>query len=245
MSDETVSGQAMPIGDLPGWHQVFAEDFNIDVPIGQFPGSVYGHKFTVYPDGTPDTAGQAGKSSRYYPSKVVSVKNSLLSLYLHEENGIRMAAAILPVLPGNHLFGKYTIRFKSDPVPGFKTAWLLWPNSENWPHDGEVDFPEGDLTSTIGGFVHHQNGRAANDQAAFSTIATYPSWHTVSTEWYPNQIHFILDGQTIGISTSRIPNTPMHWVIQTESSLPGPACDVPTGTGYLSIDWVVAYTLVH
>jgi len=32
------SGQPMPVGDLPGWHQTFADDFTTDVPLGGFSG---------------------------------------------------------------------------------------------------------------------------------------------------------------------------------------------------------------
>ena len=39
----------MPVGDLTGWHQVFADDFTTDVPIGSFPAEV--SKWTAYPDG--------------------------------------------------------------------------------------------------------------------------------------------------------------------------------------------------
>ena len=61
---------------------------------------------------------------------------------------------------------------------GYKTAWLLWPRSEVWPRDGEIDFPEGDLDSTIHGFVHRQGATSGSDQYAVSTSATYTSWHT-------------------------------------------------------------------
>jgi len=233
-------GQAMPGGDMPGWHQIFAEDFLTNVPVGSFPGSAYGRQFTVYANGTPDTAGQQGAPSRYYPSKVVSVENGLLNLYLHTENGTPMAAAILPILPGNHLYGKYTLRFRSDALPGFKTAWLLWPDSEHWPRDGELDFPEGSLDSTIGAFMHPQNGRSGSDQEIYSTGITYTAWHTASIEWFPDKVNFILDGQLIGTSTTRIPQTPMHWVIQTESCLP--TCPAATTAGNLQIAWVVAYS---
>ena len=234
------SGQAMPVGDLSGWHQIFSEDFNTDVPVGDFPGNVYGSKFRVYADGTRDTAGQQGAPSRYEPSRVVSVSNGLLNLYLHSEGGTPMAAAILPTLPGNHLYGKYTIRFRSDALRGFKTAWLLWPDSGAWPHDGEIDFPEGDLAGSIGGFVHHQNAVSGSDQDAYNTTATYTSWHTASIEWRPGSVTFILDGKTIGTATNRVPNTPMHWVIQTESCLDG--CPNAATAGNLQIAWVTAYS---
>ncbi len=234
------SGQTMPIGDIPGWHQIFDEDFNTNVPTGSFPGSVYASKFTAYPDGTQDTAGHQGAPSRYYPSKVASVSNGLLNLYLHTENGTPMAAAILPALPGNHLYGKYTICFRSDTLPGFKVAWLLWPNSGNWPHDGEIDFPESGLDETIKAFMHHLNGASGSDQDAYNSTASYTSWHTASIEWSPNEVNFILDGQSIGTSTARIPDTPMQWVLQTESCLP--TCPTATTAGKLQIDWMTAYS---
>ena len=237
---------ATPPGGSPtpatsqGWKQIFAEDFNTPVPVGNFPGNVYGSKFTVYDDGSKDTAGQQGAPSRYYPSKVASVSNGLLNLYLHTENGTPMAAAILPVLPGNHLYGKYTIRFRSDALSGFKVAWLLWPDSENWPHDGEMDFPESGLDEPIGAFMHHQNGTSGSDQDAYTSTATYTSWHTTSIEWSPKEVNFILDDQSIGTSTARIPATSMHWVIQTKSCLP--TCPAATTAGNLQIDWITAYS---
>ncbi|MBO0791141.1 MAG: discoidin domain-containing protein [Ktedonobacteraceae bacterium] len=232
------SGQAMPKGDLSGWHQVFAEDFTTDVAVGDFPGTAYGKKFTVYQDGWPDTAGQLGSPSRYYPSKVVSAKDGMLNLYLHTEKGTPMAAAVLPILK-NHLYGKYTIRFKSDSLKGFKTAWLLWPDSQNGgiaAKDGEIDFPEGDLDGTINAFMHPRDG---SEQDAFDSGASYTSWHTASIEWTPGKVKFILDGKSIGTSTRAVPNTPMQWVIQTESCLDG--CPAASTAGNLQIDWAVAY----
>lgn len=235
------SNQAMPTGDLPGWHQIFAENFNTPASLGSFPGSVYGNEFTVYPDGTRDTAGQQQNApSRYEPSKVLSVSNGLLNIYLHTENGTPMSAAVLPNVPGNHLYGKYTVRFRADALQGFKTAWLLWPDSENWPHDGEIDFPENNLDDTIHAFVHHVGATSGSDQDAFNTTATDTSWHTASIEWTSGLVRFILDGQVIGSSTDRIPSTPMHWVLQSEACLNG--CPPAAEAGYIQVAWITAYS---
>jgi beta-glucanase (GH16 family) len=152
-----------------------------------------------------------------------------------------MAAALLPVLPGKQLYGKYVIRFRSDALQGFKVAWLLWPDSENWPYDGEMDFPESGLNGTIAAYMHRQAGTSGADQDAYKTAATYTSWHTATIEWSPNAVNFILDDQLIGTSTARIPVTSMHWVIQTESCLP--TCPSATTAGNLQIDWMAAYVL--
>jgi hypothetical protein len=231
----------MPVGDLPGWHQIFTDNFATDVPVGSFPGPVYSSKWTAYPDGWQDTS----KNGTYYPSKVLSVQNGVLNMYLHTENGVHMVSAPEPILvpgsPGVGLrYGRYTVRFRADPVPGYKTAWLLWPDSENWPQDGEIDFPEGDLNSTIDAFMHRENGTSGASQDAYSTSATYTSWHTATIEWLPSSLTFILDGQVIGTSTSQIPNTPMHLVFQTETSLSGPAPS-DSAAGNVQIAWVAAY----
>jgi hypothetical protein len=231
----------MPVGDLPGWHQVFADDFTTDAAVGSFPGSAYGNKWSVYLDGWKDTTG----NGQYYPSRVLSVSNGVLNMYLHTENGIHMVAAPLPIVqPGRPaagmLYGRYTVRYRADPLPGYKTAWLLWPDSENWPTDGEIDFPEGDLNGTMNAFMHWQNGTSGNSQDAYATSDTYSSWHTATIEWTPAAVTFYLDGQVIGRSTSNIPNTPMHWVLQTESATDGTVPSDATA-GNVQVDWVAAY----
>ncbi|GCE16085.1 glycoside hydrolase family 16 protein [Tengunoibacter tsumagoiensis] len=239
MLSTTLADQTMPVGDLPGWRQIFTEDFNQNVELGNFPGPEYQDKFTVYPDGTKDTAGQKGGTSVYYPSKVVSVKDSMLRLYLHTENGVQLSAAILPIIPGTHLFGKYTIRFRSESIQGFKTAWLLWPDNGNWPYDGEVDFPEGDLSGGINAYLHPIHAASATDQTTFLSTIPYTDWHTASIEWSSKYIRFILDNKVLGQATNRIPINPMSWILQTEACLPHRYPVITDGT--LHIDWMVAY----
>ncbi len=277
------SGEEVPVGDVPGWKQIFVDDFTTDVPVGQFPEKV-SDKWMAYQDGWQDTS----KNGTYYPSKVVSIHDGVMDLFLHTEDGLHMVAAPVPILaPGKHDYGsglsagRYVVRFKADPIPcyklpqkfstdsltniprkfetapcfdsnqesevctgsGYKTAWLLWPDSERWPKDGEIDFPEGNLDGTISAFMHRQNGRSVDDQDAYSTNATYSTWHTAVTEWLPESqsLKFYLDGQLIGHSTSRVPNTPMHWVLQTETSLSG-CIPADSTSGHVLIDWVAVYT---
>lgn len=239
---------ALPVGDLPGWRQVFVEDFTEgDVPVGGFPGPVYGRKWSAnYVDGTPDTAGQksAGRSG-YYPSKVLSVRDGVLDMYLHSENGISMGAAPAPKLDpasprpyDSLLYGRYSVRFRSEALPGFKTAWLLWPDSGVWPRDGEIDYPEGDLSGTFYGAVH-QAGSNRNIFREFPSGTGFTSWHVATFEWGPGRVEFFLDGVSIGASTAGIPDRPMHFILQTESCLTG--CPAPTTAGHLQVDWVAIW----
>jgi beta-glucanase (GH16 family) len=241
--------QELPTGDLPGWKQVFREDFDQgNVPVGRFPGPAYAAKWSAgYVDGTPDTAGQRGAKSGYYPSKVLSVRNGMLDWYLHTENGVSMGAAPTPKIPNSStsphrdnsfLYGRFSVRFKADPLRGFKTAWLLWPDSGIWPRDGELDYPEGDLSTKFYGAVH----KMGNDPYAtdvFSSGTTFTQWHVATMEWSPGKVEFFLDGRSIGAGTSKTPNVPMHYILQTEACLFG--CPKPDTAGHVYLDWIAIW----
>jgi hypothetical protein len=253
--------EKMPVGDMGPWKQTFTEDFNKPVPLGGFTtDEYYLNKFDWYGGGIPDTAQQHEDDnvySGYYPEEILEVKDGKLIKHLHTdavkhdfEKGnayVSKAAAISPMNKPeaermdwyNTLYGKYTIRFRSDPLEGFKTAWLLWPQSEEWPEDGEIDFPEGHLNSTIMAAMHRQNGKSGGDQDLFYTETRFTEWNTASIEWMPGRVNFLLNDKLIGCSDERIPNTPMRWVVQTESCLPD--CPDEGTSGTLEIDWMVMY----
>ena len=231
----------MPVGDIRGWRQIFADDFGQAVPLGSFRRGT-ARRWNAYRYPWKDTS----KNGTYWPQRGLSAHDGLLDVWLHTEtvNGVatHIVNAPQPILPGptrGQLYGRYVIRFRADPVPGYKTAWLLWPDS-GLRTDGEIDFPEGDLTSGIYAALHHQGATSPADQHTYRSRARFTSWHTAVIEWLPSRCTFILDGKVIGNSTSRIPATPMHYVIQTETRLRGgaPANDA---SGHVYIDWVTVY----
>jgi len=238
----SVSGEPMPVGDIPGWHQVFSDDFTSTVPTGSFPAAV-SSTWSAYPDGWPDTS----HNGTYMPSRVLSEHDGVLDMYLHTDNGVHMVAAPLPNIPGavgsagGLLYGRYAMRFHADSIPGYKTAWLLWPDSERWPANGEIDLPEGSLDSSICGFLHYQNATSGSDQAAFCPGLTFTGWHTAVVEWTMSSVKFYLDGGLIGTVRSNIPSSPMHWVLQTETNnISAPPSD--SAAGHVLVDWVSVYT---
>lgn len=88
------SGVPLPKGDLPGWTQLVAEDFNTPAAIGSFL-STY-PSWGAYPDGWTDTS----KNGRYYPSKTLAASGGMMSIYLHTENGTHLVCAPYPRIPG-------------------------------------------------------------------------------------------------------------------------------------------------
>jgi beta-glucanase (GH16 family) len=67
--------------------------------------------------------------------------------------------------------------------------------------------------------MHRQNGSSASDQDHFTSTAALKDWHTYAVEWTPNRCEFFVDGQSIGKAIARVPNTPMRFVCQNETSL--------------------------
>lgn len=239
------SGEPAPKGDLPGWRQMFVEDFATDVPLGDFPGTTYGAKWNGYPNTYWDTS----KQGNYDMARTISVQGGVMDMWMH--SGERADGSFGPLVAAPYprsspdapyfaqLYGRYAVRFRADQVAGYKTAWLLWPTSENWPGDGEIDFPEGDLDGHICAFMHRQDGTSGGDQDGVCTTETYSPWHTAVIEWGPDRTAFILDGVEIMVSTERIPNTVMRWVLQTETSLSA-TTDLSAG-GHVQVDWAAIY----
>lgn len=231
------SGSAVPTTDLAGWDLVLAEDFTRDAALGQFD--------SVYPgwsgyDGARDTS----RNGTYNSDAVVSVSNGVVDKHLHSQGGAAQVAALTPAINGRawdgQLYGRYSVRFRADNVPGYKIAWLLWPSNDDWTQ-GEIDFPEADLDSTISGFSHDVNGNPSRNAWHVDTGSSMNDWHTATIEWTPESVTFVLDGKAQSTSDrSAIPQDPMRWVLQTETALDGGAPSAGA-SGHVQVDWVAAW----
>lgn len=239
---ELLSGAASssPVTAVPAvpsvngpWRLVFEDNFAKSAPEGSFLRSY--PNWGAYAWGRKDTS-RAGS----YDPNILSAANGVMSMRLHTTtNGVRHVAAPYPRIgtaDNNQLYGAYEVRARGDDVDGYKVAWLLWPKSENWPRDSEIDFPEADLSGEVSAFLHWQGGTKGSDQTHFGTGARFTDWHTYRLEWMPNRINLFLDGKQIGTSTHKIANTPMRYVLQTETQLSG---RVPTySSGKVQVDYV-------
>ncbi|MFJ5228607.1 family 16 glycosylhydrolase [Kitasatospora sp. NPDC088391] len=222
-----------PTGTAPTWQ----DDFDsASVPLGSWTGcradgplqtshctglpAAVDAKWWAYPSGWQDTS----KNGTYDPARTLSIADGQLNIHLNRDAAGTWVAAPTPKLPQNTTYGTYEVTWKATCATGYKVAWLLWPDSYTWPRDGEVDFPEGDLCGDVGAFVHRQGATSGGDQDAYDTgVPVAGARHVSRIEWQANDLKFYLDGKLVGHSTSRVPNTPMHWVLQSETSLGGAA----------------------
>lgn len=264
------SGQAMPVGDISGWKQIFTDDFTTNVPLGSFPSAV-ADKWGAYPYPWRDTKGQTTSDPAlggwYHPGKTVSIGNSMMDIWMHTEylDGAkkRLVAAPQPKIKGagtsagtGQLYGRYAVRFRVDPArttnnfTGYKTAWLLWPDVRPSNCRGETDFPEGDLDSTIGGFLHWQDAASCGEQYYAASGKSFREWHTAVTEWGPGRVAMYLDGALMTNASggksewfSHTPNTVMHYVLQSETEL-GSTVPAENTEGHIQVDWVAVWSKI-
>ncbi|WP_232433750.1 ricin-type beta-trefoil lectin domain protein [Rhodococcus sp. AW25M09] len=243
-------GVAAPTGDLPGWKQIFVDEFTAPSANGSWANEcdptkvVYtgseGQRWRTYPSCYPDTYDKRP----YRPDAVLSTTDGALEYHLGQVDGIPAGASISPVIDGDsqyQTYGRYSARFKveSPDLSEYYAAWLLWPRSENWPYDGELDFPEGALSGNVGGFHHFSGEGSCADGckvAATDIGAQFTDWHTYTMEWSPGRVRYLLDETVVLDSTDYVPASPMRWELQTETKGDG------NSEGNLILDWVSVYS---
>jgi len=232
-TDPAAASTSLLHGNLSGWTQTFKDDFSTPVAKGGFPGP-YAKQWMTY-DGFGDT----WKIGRY-EADILSVHDGVLDMHLHTgSDGVPRAAAPIPLVNGQwggQTYGRYSVRMKADALPGYGTAFLLWDDDNVW-ENGEINFPEGNLDGTTQAF-NHQLGTPWNNDMWADTRTSYTGWHTYTIDWTPTKISYLLDGVVVASTTTNIPKTPMHWVLQTATNGTKPAANVD---GHLLVDWVSQY----
>lgn len=243
---DPADASVMPVGDLPGWRQIFAEDFDTPVPRGgDLASSRYARGWSGY-SGFVDTSGNGW----YDPERVVSVQGGVMDWYVHTADGRHRVAAMVPRVPATgwgQTYGRYSFRFRSDALPGYKLVGILWPDSDNWG-EGEIDFPEvNSLESSQGMYANlYPPGDLAagrpGEPARFATSipANDTGWHVATIDWLPGSLTFVLDGATLGTFTQGVPSTSFHLVFQVETNLSGTPPDSSV-SGHVQLDWVTMY----
>lgn len=253
---------SMPTAPLPGWDLAFAEDFSAvpDVPLGQFPEAM-ASRWWAYPWSVnypwKNTAPKGW--GVYDPHRTISIHDGVMDLWPHtvagagaqgSVNGLHLCACPVPLVPGSgldangyplgQLYGRFEVRWR---IPyaftGYKLAWLLWPDSKQWPRDGEIDFPEGNCDGNLLGFMHRQDATVGSDQDVLNAGEPLAgAWRTTVIEWRPDSLKLIEDDVTRAHWTSRVPNTSMRWGLQTETVLKPDPEPLAGAGGHVEVAWV-------
>ena len=232
------SGQAMPIGDIPGWHQVFADDFN-----GTTLNTSNWGPYSGQPGG--DTAGWWSRSH-------VVVGNCLLTLKGYADPaakpGVFVTGGVGMKDTHAQTYGKYLVRMRADKGDGISAIALLWPQADVWPP--EVDFFEdggGNRTSATATWHCGPNGIDNCQVQKTLTGYDFSQWHTLGVEWTAGKLVYTIDGTPWAtVTEAGVPSIPMILDLQSQSlecSRWNTCLDSSTPAEVdMQIDWVVAYS---
>ena len=133
---------ALPTDPGPQWKRVTTEDFDT------FHREAYG---------TYDSIGAFGNGLRR--SSAISVSNSVLNITARGNVSGGMSHKL------DQTYGRWEFRARTDKGRGFGSAILLWPESERFPEDGEIDIMEvPSETRDRAHFIVHVPGPGGSDK---------------------------------------------------------------------------------
>jgi beta-glucanase (GH16 family) len=142
-------------------------------------------------------------------------------------------------LPDHDLkYGKVEVRLRTPKGAGkYHPVALLWPSSENWPSDGEVDFVEiwnRPLRDRNDFNLHYG---ASNNVLNKSVAVDATQWHTYSTTWTATYLSAAVDGVEYFRTTNvgALPPNVMHVALQLDWF---PFENSTSGAASMQIDWV-------
>ncbi len=185
--------------------------------------------------GLYDGVGHEGKGKRT-PS-AATLKDGVLTI-TGDSQGSTEGMAWNP----GQKYGRWEARVKA-PVsdPTYHAVMLLWPDAENWPVGGEVDFMEmSDHTrQSTEMFLHYG---ASNSQLQGNVKVDATQWHNWAVEWTSTHITAYLDGKQWWSTdkTNALPPGPMHLTLQLDWFPRGGAS---VQTSQMQVDWVRQYSL--
>jgi beta-glucanase (GH16 family) len=224
----------IPRGDLPGWHQTFAEDFT---------GNNLATNWNIY-NGQP-----GGDPAGWFSSTHVSGSDGMLTIGAWRDsspNGhIYVTGGVSNSRVFSQVYGLYKIRFKMDRGWGITYILQLWPTDNRWPPEIDIVEDNGKDRMMTSATLHY----GPNDTKLHKEIkGDWTGWHIAELEWSPGKLVYRIDGnQWWLVQNPNVPAIPMSVALQTQASKCGgtwlgcPNSSTPARVN-LQVDWVVAYS---
>lgn len=208
---------------LLGWGQPVSDD-EFSAPLGP--------DWEIY-----DGEGHDGNGRRS-PS-AVSLDDGVMTI-TGDSKGTTAGMAWVP----GRLYGRWEGRVRAPASDDtYNALMLLWPDAEDWPVGGEVDFMEMDdpTRQTTEMYLHYGKN---NDQDNGEVKIDATQWHNWAVEWTPTGITAYVDGKSWYHTSNKkiLPPRPMHLTIQLDW-LPENGDKDHVKTSTMQVDWVKEYAL--
>jgi hypothetical protein len=182
--------------------------------------------------GLYNSPGHDGKGLRR-PSQI-SVTNGVLTI-AGTSNGTTGGMSMSP----GRKYGRWETRMQ---VPKgdyrYHPVALLWPDAENWPVGGEVDYAETTAAASDVDFFLHFSSQNRTRNANRAVDLT--QWHNYAVEWTSTGIRGYIDGVQFfsDTNTAELPPGPMHQTLQLDWFPNGTTATTPS---QMNVAWVRVY----
>lgn len=136
-------------------------------------------------------------------------------------------------------YGMWEVRMKvPEGAANYNPVALLWPDAENWPIGGEMDFMETQhdpTRQTTSAALHYGAG---NQWVTSATTVDATQWHNYAVSWTPGKITAYVDGVAFFSSTdtAKFPPRRMHLCLQLDVGGPNLA-----GGAQMQVAWARQY----
>ena len=135
-------------------------------------------------------------------------------------------------------YGRWEACVRSSPgAATYHPVLLLWPDAENFPVGGEIDFME--ITDPARKFAEGWLHYGPDDRREGGTVAVDATqWHSWAVEWTPDRIVMFVDGRPwwSTTDTAHFPPGSMHLCIQLDNF----GGDTSQGA-QMMVDWMRQY----
>ena len=204
-----------------GWGKPAARDeFN-------YTGAPKNKKWSVY-----DSPGHDGNGVRSPRAWQVNGRVATVTGNSHGRTG-GMSAKF-----GHRRYGRWEARMRTNARdPEYHPVLLLWPDSGDFPCDGEIDYAEGTgQVSKMNFFLHYS---CSNEQTHATRSVDTTQWHNYAVEWTPDRIVGYLDGDEWFRDTNPDHQPPgrMHQTVQLDWFPDG----TDTTRSRMKLDWLRVY----
>jgi licheninase len=177
-------------------------------------------------------AGHAGNGSRTRDAVSISDGALAITSSINGDSG-----GVTPTWAGRK-YGRWEICARTTIAsPNWHAVALLWPDAEDWPVGGEVDFME-IVDATRQAVQYNLHYGAQDTVETHTTFVDATAWHSWAVEWTPTHIAVFRDGVQWAISTdpARFPPRAMHLALQLDNF-----GGIIVPTGQMFVDRVAEY----
>jgi len=195
-----------------------------------------------------NVGGSSNTGTEWFSNKQVTVSGGQLHIKGYVDRSVmpdgRIVTGGLGLWYRPMTYGKYEMMVRMQACTDVKYAWMLWPYSNRWPQDGEIDFAEDEggnrkLTTASLSYAGSSGQRLTAPQDYATPAGGMSAWHVVGVEWTPTSVRYTMDGAHWGATkTTHIPRKPMVLVLQTEGMARPGHVQLPGGSCNADVAWV-------